>query len=80
MVLSLGNIAAAVAVVEEEEEEVAKLLTEVSLSRATNKFLSAIHLIGMPYRPQLVPIQPKTVHDIFRHKRFSLIIIYCDRQ
>ena len=35
MVLSLGNIAAAVAVVE-EEEEVAKLLTEVSLSRATN--------------------------------------------
>ena len=34
MVLSLGNIAAAVAVV--EEEEVAKLLTEVSLSRATN--------------------------------------------
>ena len=37
MVLSLGNIAAAVAVVE-EEEEVAKLLTEVSLSRATNNF------------------------------------------
>ena len=37
MVLSLGNIAAAVAVVE-EEEEVAKLLTEVSLSRATNKY------------------------------------------
>ena len=35
MVLSIGNIAAAVAVVE-EEEEVAKLLTEVSLSRATN--------------------------------------------
>ena len=31
MVLSIGNIAAAVAVVEEEEEEVAKLLTEVSL-------------------------------------------------
>ena len=32
MVLSIGNIAAAVAVV-----EVAKLLTEVSLSRATNR-------------------------------------------
>ena len=24
-----------------------------------NKFLSAIHLIGMPYRPQLVPSRPK---------------------
>ena len=42
MVLSLGNIAAAVAVVEEEEEEVAKLLTEVSLSRATNSFIMIV--------------------------------------
>ena len=33
MVLTVGNIAAAVAVV-----EVAKLLTEVSLSRATNRY------------------------------------------
>ena len=43
MVLSLGNIAAAVAVV---EEEVAKLLTEVSLSWATNNIFAAPKAFG----------------------------------